>query len=394
MTIGSTLLWLAGGALLLATLPLVVELTTLTFAALLPSKRKRVQFNDGADQIRMAVIVPAHNEEALVGRCVRSLKATRPSAVEVIVIAHNCADATASEASRAGARVLELNDPDQTGKGYALQHGVTTALAEGFEVVFVIDSDSVASLNLINEVRIAFAAGARAVQCRYEVLNVGASQRTKLMSLAFLAFNVVRPRGRSRLGLSAGIFGNGFGLHRSILEQIPFNARSLVEDLEYHVNLVRAGIRVKFLNEARVWGEMPGGDKGAATQRSRWEGGRLRMMRDWAPRLALGVMGGQIRLIEPLLDVTALPLALEVVLLLASLCLPLGWLRLYAAGAFVVVIVHLLAAAACGQDFWGSLRSVLNVPAYILWKLWMIPKIWRASRTNAEWIRTQRDPAH
>jgi hypothetical protein len=117
-------------------------------------------------------------------------------------------------------------------------------------------------------------------------------------------------------------------------------------------------------------------------------------MRDWAPRLALGIMGGQIRLVEPLLDVTALPLALEVVLLLASLCLPLGWLRFYAAGAFVVVIVHLLAAAACGQDFWGSLRSVLSVPAYILWKLWMIPKIWRASRTNAEWIRTQRDPAH
>ena len=54
--------------------------------------------------------------------------------------------------------------------------------------------------------------GADAVQCRYLVRNAGASVRTRLMSIALRAFNVLRARGRDGLGLSCGIYGNGFGL--------------------------------------------------------------------------------------------------------------------------------------------------------------------------------------
>ena len=108
------------------------------------------------------------------------------------------------------------------------------------------------------------------------------------MSFAFVAFNVVRARGRARLGLSAGIFGNGFGLHREVIQEVPFNANSVVEDLEYHLNLVRAGIRVEFLNSASVLGEIPVGGRGAATQRSRWEGGKTAHGKGMFDPFALG----------------------------------------------------------------------------------------------------------
>jgi hypothetical protein len=32
-----------------------------------------------------------------------------------------------------------------------------------------------------------------------------------------------------------------------------------------------------------------------------------------------------------------------------------------------------------------------TVPSYILWKLWIFPEVWRTSRFNAAWVRTERE---
>lgn len=393
MTIVSTVLFGLSIALVFATLPLLVELLALTGAALLPSASEKANKNGkhGAIGFRLAVIVPAHNEEALIGRCVRSILASRPQFVKVFVVAHNCSDNTIVEAERAGAHALLLNESSQSGKGCALHHGFSTALTEGFDAVLVIDADSVVSANLVEAARNSFCSGSQAVQCRYEMLAVNSNQRSQLMSLAFMGFNVIRPRGRERLGLSAGIFGNGFGLRREVLEQLPYEARSTTEDLEYHLMLVDASIRVVFLDSAHVVSEAPTSSSGASTQRARWEGGRFRMMKQWSPRLLARVLRGQLRLLEPLFDLLGLPLAFEVGLLVVALCLPVEWLRFYAAVAFALIGLHILVAAANGPDFRGAMKALLTAPLYILWKLWMFPRIWRASRSDAPWVRTSRD---
>jgi len=385
-----SLLFLIGVLLLLATLPLVAELLVLTLAALMPAgSRRKKQVNRALPPI--SIIIPAHNEETLIGRCAQSVLAFADSGVEVLVVAHNCTDGTAAVAEAAGAHVLVLNDSTQQGKGCALSYGFAQALTGNSEAVMVIDADSVVSFNLIETVQRRFAAGAKALQCRYEVHNAHSSQRTELMALAFQAFNVIRPRGRDRLGLSAGIFGNGFAVHRKVLERIPYGAHSIVENLEYHIALVQAGIRVEFVDTAKVQGEMPISAKGTSTQRARWEGGRFYIMRQWAPKLLAEILRGRGRLIEPLFDLLGLPLAIEVSLLFIAAFLPFAWLRFYVVGAFTVIGIHLLAAAASGPNFIGALKVLLTAPAYIAWKLCMITAIWRTSRANSMWVRTERD---
>lgn len=381
-------------ALFLATAPLVAELLLVTVAALLPSRAaedRRDSRSEEMNPFRLAVVVPAHNEETLIGRCVRSILASQPGDVEVLVVAHNCSDNTGIEAERAGARTLVLNETSQTGKGCALHHGFSTAMAEGFDAVLVIDADSVVSINLIDAVRQRFIAGAKALQCRYQMLSEVSSRRTRLMDLAFMGFNVVRPRGRERLGLSVGLFGNGFGLHKDVLEKLPYEARSTTEDLEYHLMLVCEGIRAELVDSASVVSEAPASATGATTQRARWEGGRLRMMRQWSPRLLALVVRGHLQLLEALLDLLGLPLAFGVGLLALAVCLPVEWLRIYAAASLAVIALHVLVAAASGPDFVGSMKALLTAPLYILWKLWMFPRIWRASRANTPWVRTSRD---
>jgi hypothetical protein len=386
----SQVLPVLGIVLVLATLPLVLELLVLSLAALLPARRERAQ-SVGLEAFPITVLVPAHNEEALIGRCVRSVLTSADSCTEVLVVAHNCTDATAEEAEAAGARVLVLNDAGQEGKGGALRFGFSAALGGASTAVLVIDADSVVSPGLIAAVRQKFKAGAQALQCRYEVNNPAENQRTRLMTLAFEGFNVIRPRGRDRLGLSAGILGNGFALRREVLARIPYGAYSVVEDLEYHLALVRAGIRVEFVDTAVVRGEMPLSVQGARTQRARWEGGRQRMMKRWAPTLMGDLLRGRARSIEPLLDLLALPIATEALLLLVAACLPVAWLRLYARGGFLVLMLHVTVAATCGSGFWGMVRVLATAPGYIFWKLWNLPHTWRTARADSAWVRTERD---
>jgi hypothetical protein len=97
--------------------------------------------------------------------------------------------------------------------------------------------------------------------------------------------------------------------------------------------------------------------------------------------------------VEPLLDLVSLPIGYAAFLLLLALCLPLEWLRVYAMIAVAILGCHVLAAASMGDDFAGDLRILARAPGYILWKLTMLPSILRTSRTNAAWVRTERQPA-
>jgi cellulose synthase/poly-beta-1,6-N-acetylglucosamine synthase-like glycosyltransferase len=262
--------------------------------------------------------------------------------------------------------------------------------AEGFNAFLVIDADSMVSPNLVNEVVLRLGAGAAAVQCRYRVANESASLRTRLMDVAFLGFNVLRPKGRAGWALSAGILGNGFGLRGETLQKVPYTAASIVEDLEYHLRLVVASERVDFINEATVFGEIPTGGAAARVQRSRWEGGRLRMASEWVPRLLAGIARGQWRLIEPLLDLLTLPLAYQVLLLLFTIFLPAPF-REYAAGALGIVALHVLAAALLGGNPWKSVLALATAPFYIVWKITTLDAVLSASGRGARWVRTGRD---
>ncbi len=373
------------------TMPGTLELLLLTLAGLLPP-RKPVPRNARPDAaaLHLAVVVPAHNEEGSIAACVQSLFESDPD-VPVVVVADNCTDDTRRKAAEAGARVLVRTNDKERGKGHALDHAFSILLDEGADALAVVDADTEASKNFLPVMRAWLDSGADAVQCRYGVLNSEDSLRTRLMNVALLAFNVLRPRGRARWGVSAGIYGNGFALTAETLRQVPYDATSVVEDLEYHLRLVRAGRRVHFAAETDVRAVMPTGGQGVSTQRSRWEGGRLRMLRERAPSLALEVLRGRLRLAEPLLDLLLLPLATHVFLLGILAALPSTWGRALAAVGLGTVALHVACALVVGKGGLRDILALLSAPFYIAWKLGRLPAIFLASRGQAAWVRTERE---
>jgi cellulose synthase/poly-beta-1,6-N-acetylglucosamine synthase-like glycosyltransferase len=386
-----TLLYIIGLFLVAITAPLIAELLLVTVASLLPRSKTRNDIDRGV--YRLAVVVPAHNEENSIGRCVESLRASASEDVKICVIAHNCTDSTASLAEFAGAEVLTYDDPKATGKGHVLRLGFEHAIQFGADAVLIVDADSTVSANLIPAIQRAFARGAEVVQCRYEMESPTGKVKTELISLALRGFNLIRPLGRQRLGVSAGILGNGFALTAKVIKAVPYDAMSVVEDLEYHLHLVLAGKRVHFLDEAVVSSELPVSSKGETAQHSRWEGGRLRVARMWLPLLFREVLRGRMNVIEPMLDLAGLPIAFGMMALLLATCLPVSWIRLYAVLSIATLFLHVLRAIWIGPRRFRTLRLLLLVPFYLFWKLRLIPNVLRASSAKASWIRTDRKAA-
>lgn len=383
---------IAGAILILLTLPGTIELAIITFAAMLPSADRPSKALDTTIR-KLAIVVPAHDEAATIVRCVRSIAdCAPPDSVEtqIVVVADNCADATAQLARAANARVLVRSDAVRRGKGFALKYAFQILLDEGFDAVFIVDADSVVDTNLLQEVVRLFRAGADGVQVRYLVINPEDSLRTRLMSVAFMAFNVLRARGRERIGLSVGIFGNGFGLSKATLEAVPYDAHSIVEDLEYHLQLIQAGRKIVFADRTRVRGDMPIGGQSASTQRARWEGGRLRIAIQNLPRLLGGVVSGKLRLLEPSLELLLLPLAFHVTLLGLIALIPVALARIYALSALGLVALHVVVAVLIGGGGWRDFAALLSTPFYVVWKIAALPKILRSARSATPWIRTDR----
>lgn len=342
---------------------------------------------------RLAMIVPAHNEVGGIGQTLANLTAVAASdpATEIVVIADNCSDATAQVAAEFGVTVLERHDTTRRGKGFALDHAFSQ-LGSDYSAFIIVDADSRIAPDFLQVVRAALATGADALQVQYRVLNSDDTVGTRLADLALMAFNRLRPRGRDALGLSCGIFGNGFVLTRKTLQRVPYTAGSVVEDLEYHVLLVEAGLRVRFIDQTAVYGEMPTSAQGGRQQRARWEGGRVRVLLDEGGALFKGVLAGRVRLLDPLLDLLLLPLGYHVTLLLLALLVPLGWCRDLSLFGLAVVALHVVVAARIsGMPLRDLLSLLLSVPRYIVWKLGMLVDIAGASRRNASWVRTQRN---
>ncbi len=351
-------------------------------------------------RLRFDVIVPAHDEAAVIESVVASLRALDwpAEAFRVIVVADNCSDATAALARAAGAQVLERQDPTQRGKGHALDFAFRASLAQAWAyAVVVVDADTEVQPNLLEAFAARIEMGAKAIQAHYGVRNAQASWRTRLMSIALAAFHQVRSRGRERLRLSCGLRGNGWCVTHRVLRQVPYRAFSLAEDIEYGIDLGLAGYRVHYADEARVAATMVTGEEASRTQRRRWEDGRRQMLRSrLVPLLKVAARPGGGVCLDLVLDLLVPPLSYGV-LNVAALIVLAGiamlwdpsqglWLGVGVACGASLVLYVLRGWQLSGVGLRG-LVDLLRVPAFVTWKLMLMLRAHDAST----WVRTKRE---
>jgi cellulose synthase/poly-beta-1,6-N-acetylglucosamine synthase-like glycosyltransferase len=378
----------------LVCIPLLI-LCLEALAALLP---QRALPSESSHRARITVLLPAHNEEGGISATIAGIRKQLLPGDQLLVVADNCTDRTAELARSAGATVVERANPEQLGKGFALEYGVRCLEASPPEFVIIIDADCAIVEGGIDRLAREAATLGRPVQAAY-LMEPSARPTVKERAAAF-AFqfkNLIRPLGLKRLGFPCLLTGTGMALPWPLLRCAPLATGNLVEDMQLGLDFAVAGFPPHFCSQVLVTSGFPLQGSAILSQRTRWEQGHLRTLISQTPRLLwLSVRRQRIDLLGMALDLSVPPLSfLALLWALAGLGAALAWVGLgvrlpffllagSGAAAFLALLAVWLRFGRCYLPF----QSLLVVPFYVLWKVPIY--IGFFLRPQRSWVRTER----
>lgn len=262
--------------------------TLIVILGLIHPLKRYAQANE---HLKFAVLICARNEESVISLPIKSVKmADYPrDKREIIVLADNCTDATAERARAAGAIVWEKTTPSR-GKGDVLAWGIERLRKEGdYDVVAVFDADNVVSHGWFHAANNALQAGEKVITGRRFASNGRHSIIAGWYAIYWALMNELSNRVRTTLALSGKLTGTGFACRMDVINQVGWQTRTLVEDVEFTVQLNLAGGRVAYVPEAEYADEQPEKLHLMWRQLSRWSTGGWQVVwyyfRPWVGRL-------------------------------------------------------------------------------------------------------------
>ncbi|QRM55844.1 glycosyltransferase family 2 protein [Sinorhizobium sp. BG8] len=365
-------------------------------AGSLPSRRERVP--DRRIRPAIAVLVPAHDEEAGISETLANIRSQLAVGDRLVVVADNCRDQTAALARAAGAEVVERRDEERRGKGYALDTGIRHLAEAPPAIVLIVDADCQFGPGAIDHLAGAAAATGRPIQARNLMLAPkGAGLNLSVAEFAFLVKNHVRPLGLYRLGLPCQVTGTGTAFPWEVLGHAKLANANIVEDVKMGLELAYAGHPPQFCEKALVTSFFPYSNEGAETQRRRWENGHLALIRSALRSLFYPKTYRGVNYLAMTLDIIVPPLTLlagvAVAMLLVSGAISLAGLGATAFWISMANVALLLAATFIAWAVHGRValpaRTLVGVPAYILAKFARYPRA-LLHRSNDGWVRTDR----
>ena len=398
MTILDYIQWLLVGFAAVLWLPV----GTLALQVWLARRTQEPSSQPATTQARpvMAVLVPAHNEQAVIQATLHNLLAQLRPGDRLLVVADNCSDDTAQLARQAGAEVVERFHEFHRGKGFALDFGVRHLASKPPEVLVIVDADCALEPGSLEALAQTTMTHQRPVQALYLMhAPAVATLKHRIAEWAWRVKNQVRPLGWHRMGWPCQLMGTGMAFPWPMAERMALANGHLVEDMKLGADLALAGSPPLFCPQARVTSEFPTTPAAQHSQRKRWEHGHLSMLFGLGPRvLWQGLKRFHMPTVAMALDLLVPPVAL-LGLLLAGLWLASVGLAVWSGTTVVgplvaATVLVLLFKLALWRAWWiwgrdlVSAREWLQVPSYLLAKVPLY--VGFLFRRQKAWVRTDR----
>jgi cellulose synthase/poly-beta-1,6-N-acetylglucosamine synthase-like glycosyltransferase len=232
----------------------------------------------------VAIFVPAHNEEQVIGKMITQLsQLTYPkNKLEITIIDDASTDNTgqiADEYSKnfSFIKVLHRNKT-QGGKGKAMALNDAFRQSKG-EIVLCFDADYLPQQEIVEKLVQPFCdPHVGAVQGRPVVLNEPENLVTRMIALERISGYRVDQEARDILGLIPQFGGTVGGFRRSILERLGgFDESMLAEDTDLTFSIILEGFKVRYIGDAECYEEAVDSWKAYWRQRHRWARGHMQV---------------------------------------------------------------------------------------------------------------------
>jgi cellulose synthase/poly-beta-1,6-N-acetylglucosamine synthase-like glycosyltransferase len=349
---------------------------------------------------RFALLIPAHNEAAVIGYTLdRLARLDYPRDLyDRFVVADHCTDATAAVARQHGATCYERQVQPHGSKGAALAWLIERVAGTGvpYDGFVIFDADTRVDPAFLRAMDARLAGGDQVVQGQHRISNPGAGWFPALAWAMLMIDNRFQNLGRANLGWSAKIMGDSICFRADLLQRLGWSTTGLTEDFEFGLRLLLDGVRVAYEPAAVGYGEAPATWAAARAQRARWLRGAAEAKRRYGWQLLrAGLRHRDVAMLEGAAR-SLLPVYSTLVLLaVATAALHLAfhsWAGPWLAGLWGLLVILLGV-----YPFFGLLLeraplraylAILSGPLFILWRTWLSLKA-RYSRQPVTWARTE-----
>jgi len=259
-------------------------------------KKEKNQENSPVDPAELpgvSVLIPAKNEEKVIGNLIKRLRELDypQEKLEIIVINDGSQDETGSIVSAAAEKdkgIKLINIPPEVagrGKGAALNTGLESA---SNEIIAVYDADNMPEKDSLKKLCHVLMQDNRlaAVTGKFRAYNRNANLLTRLINIESVAFQWIIQAGRWFFIKISFLSGTNFVIRKFILKKMGgWNEKSLVEDSELTFRIYEQGYLVKFLPSATTWEQEPEKFGTWIRQRTRWARGTSHIISEYGRRL-------------------------------------------------------------------------------------------------------------
>lgn len=243
-------------------------------------KRKTYPHTD--EKLKYGIIIPARNEEAVVGQLIDSIKRNKypQDKLHIFLIAHNCDDNTAEIGRKMGATVYEYNNPDECTMGYAFKYLFSKIEedygTQNYDGFFLFNADNVLDENYFDKMNDAFVAGEKknVITSFRNSKNFGSNTISACYGLYFVYGCRFESRGRTALGCSTRVQGTGYVVNAETVKN-GWQYVTLTEDWEFTADQILQDTKIQFCDEAVFYDEQPTNLRVMWRQRLRWAKGHL-----------------------------------------------------------------------------------------------------------------------
>jgi glycosyltransferase, family 2 len=241
---------------------------------------------------KFLAIIPAHNEEAVVGSLIASLQDQSYDSkdYDIFVIADNCTDKTEEIAREAGVNVFVRTETDHAKKtkGAALQVFLNKILNDpeaDYEAFCIFDADNVVDRHFFTEMNKHLCQGEEVVQGYRDIKNPDDSWVSAGYAIFYWTMNRFYHLARYNAGLSPLINGTGFMVKMSAIRDEGWKTKTLTEDIEFSLKTIIKGKKLGWATTAIVYDEQPVKFKPSWSQRARWTIGHIQCLAEYTKSL-------------------------------------------------------------------------------------------------------------
>ena len=242
---------------------------------------------------KFMAIIPAHNEEMVVGNLVESLKNQNydKDLLDIYVIADNCTDRTAVIAEEAGAIVYKRFDEKNKTKGHALNWFLKQKIEENadYDAFLVFDADNIVEKNFVSVMNKKLNQGEEVVQGYKDIKNPTESWISAGYAFFYWTMHRFYHLARYNVGLSPLLNGTGFMVKFDIIKETGWDTKTLTEDIEFSLKQIIKGKKLGWATDAIVYDEQPERFVASWKQRTRWTVGHIQCTKEYTKDLAKAV---------------------------------------------------------------------------------------------------------